>query len=147
SAPAATAAPQPTAAIITAPPATSVPSAPGGTETPAPPVPDNSKLVGSYAAILPAADAVGRIVTLDLGIDGSATMTTQFIGKGTPSTESGTWTADDNNAVVAFTQVDGKPEDNRITWTLKGNNLATTAYDKNQYGSAGLPLQRVGGGD
>lgn len=130
-----TAAPQGTAA------------APAATEIPVAPVEPNSKLVGTYSGILPAADAIGRVVTLDLAVDGSATMTTQFIGKGSPVVESGTWVAEGDNAVVTFTQMDGQPQDNRITWTLQGSTLVTTVYDQAQYGTAGLPLTRVGTGE
>lgn len=136
-APTATAAPQGGATAV----------ALASTPIPVAPVEPNSKLVGSFSGILPAADAIGRVVTLDLAIDGTATMTTQFIGKGEQSIESGTWVADGDNAVVTFTQKDGQPEDNRITWTLQGHTLVTTAYDKAQYGEAGLPLSRVGSGE
>lgn len=136
-APTATAAPQ---AGVTA-------VAPVATEVPAAPVETNSKLVGTYSGILPAADAIGRIVTLDLAVDGNARMTTQFIGKGEPIVETGTWTADGDNAAVVFTTSNGQPQDNRITWTLQGNKLVTTEYDQAQYGSAGLPLTRIGTGD
>lgn len=122
-------------------------AAPAATEIPVVPVEPNSKLVGTYSGILPAADAIGRVVTLDLALDGSATMTTQFIGKGSPVVESGTWVADGDNAAVTFTQRDGQPQDNRITWTLQGSTLVTTAYDQAQYGTAGLPLTRVGTGE
>lgn len=120
---------------------------PAATDVPVAPVQPNTKLVGSYSGILPAADAAGRIVTLELALDGTATMTTQFIGKGDPVVERGTWVVDGDNAVVIFTQANGQPEDNRITWTLQGANLVTTEYDQAQYGSAGLPLTRVGTGD
>src|SRR5581483_3832785 len=137
------------AAGATAVPQTAIASAaqPGATAIPAAPVPANSKLVGSYSGVLPAADAPGRIVSLELAIDGTATMTMQFIGKGAPSIESGTWVAKGNEADVIFTQVNGTVEDNRITWKLDGNKLTTTEYDTAQYGTAGLPLTRVGTGD
>lgn len=122
-------------------------AAPAATSVPVAPVERNSKLVGAYSGILPAADAIGRVVMLDLALDGTATMTTQFIGKGSPSIESGTWVGEGDSAQVTFTQIDGQPQDNRITWMLQGNNLVTTEYDQAQYGTAGLPLMRVGAGD
>lgn len=134
-------------AVTQAPQGQATAPAPAETEIPAAPVLPTSRLFGTYSGILPAADAVGRVVTLELAIDGSATMTTQFIGKGNPIVESGTWVQDGDKAVVTFTQVDGQPEDNRITWTLQAANLATTEYDQGQYGTAGLPLTRVGTGD
>ncbi len=137
-----TAAPQATAAAPSAP--TNTP--PAETPIPVAPVTTDSPLIGTYSAILPAADAPGRIVTLDLALDGTATMTTQFIGKGAPMVESGTWVEQDDSAIVTFTLRDGQAQDNRITWHLQDNKLATTAYDQAQYGSAGLPLERVGTG-
>ncbi len=122
-------------------------AAPAATNVPVAPVAPNSKLVGSYSGILPAADAPGRIVTLELALDGTATMATVFIGKGDPFVEIGTWVGMGDRAAVTFTQANGQPQDNRITWTLQGPNLVTTEYDQAQYGSAGLPLSRVGTGD
>lgn len=149
----------PTSALVTATPepANVAPTAspvaqaqetvPAATEVPVAPVVPNSKLVGTYSGVLPAADSAARIVTLDLALDGTATMTTQFIGKSTPSIESGTWVGTNDTADATFTQIDGQPEDNRISWKLQGNGLVTTAYDKAQYGTAGLPLARVGTGE
>lgn len=136
-----------TGAATATPGAQAAETATAATEVPVAPVAPNSKLVGAYSGILPAADAPGRVVTLDLALDGTATMTTQFIGKGTPNIESGTWVGTGDTAAVTFTQIDGQSEDNRITWKLEGNALGTTEYDRGQYGSAGLPLTRVGTGD
>lgn len=145
-----TATPEPANAVpaaTEAPQGVATAAAPAATDVPVAPVAPNSKLVGSYSGILPAADAAGRVVTLDLAIDGTATMTTQFIGKGDPIVEVGTWAADGDSAHVSFTQNNGQPQDNRITWTLQGTNLVTTEYDKTLYGTAGLPLSRVGTGE
>lgn len=119
---------------------------PEQTPLPVAPVPMDSPFVGSYGGILPAADAIARVVTLDLGVDGSATMTTEYIGKGAPIVENGTWTEANDLARVIFTVRDGKPQDNRITWQLKDNQLTTVEYDAAQYGSAGLPMNRIGSG-
>lgn len=116
------------------------------TPVPSAPVPTDSPFIGSYAGILPAADALARIVTLDLGVDGSATMTTQHVGKGAPIIESGTWAEINDSAKAAFTLRDGQPQDNRITWKLEDNRLTSVEFDTAQYGSAGLPLSRIGTG-
>jgi NlpE N-terminal domain len=102
----------------------------------------DSTLVGTYGAILPAADAPGRVVTLQLLPNGEATLTTQFIGSDSSLIEIGKWTANGNSAVVQLTEVNGKKESSQITWSLQGNDLKTTQYDTGQYGSAGLPLHR-----
>jgi hypothetical protein len=119
---------------------------PPETPIPAAPVPTDSPYIGTYSGILPAADAIARIVTLDLALDGTATMITQYIGKGEPITESGTWTEVNDLANVIFTLNNGQAEDNRITWKLEDNKLTSVAYDESAYGAAGLPLRRVGTG-
>jgi hypothetical protein len=101
-----------------------------------------SPLVGTYSAILPAADAAGRVVMLQLLANGEATMTTQFIASGEPIVEIGKWTVEGSSAVVTFSEVNGKKESKQITWALEGDKLLSTKYDCAQYGSAGLPLQR-----
>jgi NlpE N-terminal domain len=105
-----------------------------------------SPLVGSYAAVLPAADATGRVVTLQLLANGDATMITRFVGKDDSAVEVGKWTPQGNSAVVTFTESNEKKESNQITWTLDGDNLQTTKYDTGLYGSAGLPLHRTSTG-
>lgn len=107
----------------------------------------SSPLLGTYSAILPAADAAGRVVTLQLLPNGDATLTTQFIGQDDSLIEIGKWTPEGNSATVNLTEANGKKESNQITWTLDGNNLKATKYDTGQYGSAGLPLQRSASGE
>src|SRR5262245_31369721 len=105
-----------------------------------------SPLIGTYNAILPAADSPGRVVTLQLLPNGDATLTTRVIGAADSLIEIGKWMPDGNSATVQFTEADGKKESKQITWTLDGNNLKSTKYDTGQYGSAGLPLQRTASG-
>lgn len=127
----------PNAPTETPPAQTPIPEAPVGTDSP---------LIGLFANILPATDVPGRIVTLDLAVDGSATMTTQLIGKGEPIVENGTWHEEDELAYVVFTLRDGAPQDNRITWKFEDNTLTSVAYDETQYGPEGLTLKRIGTG-
>ncbi len=122
------------------------PTPPAQTPLPGAPVPTDSPFVGSYSGILPAADAIARVVTLDLGVDGSALMTTQFIGKGAPIVENGTWSETNDSAQVVLTVRDGQPQDNRLTWKLENNQLVPVAFDAAQYGANGLPLHRAGTG-
>ncbi len=97
-------------------------------------------------SILPAADAAGRVVTLQLLPNGEATLTMQFIEKDDSTIETGKWTADGNSAVVILTGLNEKKENNQITWTLNGDNLQTPKYDAALYGSAGLSLHRTSTG-
>jgi len=119
---------------------------PEQTPLPGAPVPTDSPFVGNYSGILPAADALARVVALDLGVDGSALMTTQFIGKGAPIVESGTWSETNDLAQVVLTVRDGQPQDNRLSWKLENNQLVPVEYDHAQYGATGLSLHRIGTG-
>ena len=118
---------------------------PAQTPIPVAPVPTDSPYVGVFSGILPAADAIARVVTLDLAVDGTANMTTQFIGKGAPIIESGTWTEIKDLANVVLSVEGSAPQDNRLTWRLEDNKLTTVLFDKEQYGE-GMTLQRVGTG-
>jgi putative hemolysin len=60
------------------------------------------QVIGRYTAQLPAADAPGRVVVLELLPDGKATLTTQFIGKGVPTVDGGTWAQPNKNIVVTI---------------------------------------------
>lgn len=144
-----TATPEPVNAAPTATPvaANSAPTpAPAATEVPVVPVQPNSKLVGSFGGILTTADSTGSVISLDLALDGTATMTTQVVSTGELTEEHGTWVADGDNANVIFSQRNGEPEDNRIVWKLEGTNLITTEFSQKEYGTVGLPLARVGTG-
>ena len=59
-------------------------------------------VVGRYTAQQPAADAIGRVLELELLPDNTATLKTQFIGKGTPIIETGTWAQPDKTIVVTI---------------------------------------------
>jgi putative hemolysin len=59
-------------------------------------------LVGSYTGQMPAADAIGRVILLVLMPDGTATLTTQFIGEGEPMVETGVWEGTADHASVSI---------------------------------------------
>jgi NlpE N-terminal domain len=101
-----------------------------------------SPLIGTYGAILPAADAAGRVITLQLLPNGDATLTTQFIGGADSVIEIGKWTAQSTSATVVLREANRKKESNQITWTLEGDTIKATKYDTALYGSSGLSLQR-----
>src|SRR5262245_36951214 len=83
----------------------------------------NSPLNGTYSAILPAADAPGRVVTLQLLPNGDATLTTQSIGQDDSVIEIGKWTAQGSSASVDLTEANRKKESNQITWTLQDDSI------------------------
>jgi predicted small lipoprotein YifL len=91
---------------------------------------------GTYKAQLPAADAAGRNLTLVLNADKSATLTTEYIGKGT-IVQKGTWSSSGSSVTVTLTEQDGRPVKVEITFELKGDELVATQWDQNLYGSVG----------
>ncbi|RIK14673.1 MAG: hypothetical protein DCC52_19425, partial [Chloroflexi bacterium] len=68
----------------------------------------HDQTAGRYTAQLPAADAVGRVIVLELNQDDTAVMTTQFIGKGEPMVEKGSWELD--GEFVNVTLANGQPK-------------------------------------
>ncbi len=68
----------------------------------------HDQTVGRYTAQLPAADAIGRVLVLELNQDDTAVMTTQFIGKGEPIVEKGSWELD--GEFVNVTLANGQPK-------------------------------------
>lgn len=116
--------------------------APAEPETPA--SAQLAAVTGSYAAQLPAADAVGRVITLDLMPDSKAVMTTQFIGKGEPIVESGTWTMDAGNVVVTLDAKSGSQKP--LTFAFDNGTLVLQNPLDAGYGTNGLTLTRVGSG-
>lgn len=98
-------------------------------------------ITGSYTAQLSAADAIGRVIVLDLQPNNTATLTTQFIGKGDPIVESGTWEYADNLTVTLDSKSSGKQT---LTFKFDGGALVLQNPVDAGYGSDGLTLTRVG---
>lgn len=117
------------------------PQTPASTpETPAVTPGKLTAITGSYTAQLPAADAIGRIIVLDLLPNNTASLTTQFIGKGEPTVEQGTWSMDAGKLVVTFGDAGKKP----LTFAFNGGSLVLQNPVDAGYGSQGLTLKRVG---
>lgn len=106
----------------------------------------SANYAGTYNGVLPAADTIGRVVTLILERNGSATLTTVFIGKDQPNVEIGTWSAEGNIIRGNFTQSNGAPAASSITWEAHDLQLIATEFDQAQYGQSGPSLTRVGSG-
>ncbi len=97
-------------------------------------------LSGNYTGQAPAADAPGQILVLTLVPDKTAALTNQFIGKGTPMVQAGTWSYADSG----------------ITVTLQNNPPMIFKYDNGTlnlqnpteagYGPNGLTLTRTPSG-
>jgi hypothetical protein len=94
---------------------------------------------GTYAGGLPAADAEARLITLVLLADGTATLSTEYVGKGT-FLQTGTWQQAGTNVSTTFTTQDGNTLANPETfeWELVDGNLANRGWDRTAYGDDGF---------
>lgn len=117
-------------------------NAPAEPETPA--TAQLAAITGSYSAQLPAADAIGRVIVLDLTPKNDATMTTQLIGKGEPIVETGAWAMDAGNVVVTLDTKSGGKQ--TLTFAFQDGALVLQDPVGAGYGSDGLTLQRAGSG-
>lgn len=136
-------APSATPNAVAAPPTPSAPSPQATTVAPTPSA-SNANYAGTYNGVLPAADAIGRVVTLVLDPNGSATLTTVFIGKDQPIVETGTWSAEGKIIRGNFTQSNGAPAASSITWEVHDLQLIATEFDQSEYGQSGPSMTRVG---
>ena len=109
-----------------------------------PPVPLDARAAaaGIYRAYLPAADAAGRAITLDLRADGKAQLTTLLVGRGEPVADLGTWSADASGVRVQLAGRDGGPAPAPLVWTQHRLRLEASHWDDRVYGALGLPLVR-----
>jgi hypothetical protein len=96
-----------------------------------------STLPGNYVTNLPAADAAGRVITLTLVADQSASLTTDYMGKGVV-VQTGKWASAGQDVVVTLTKQGATVINQEITFQLQGKDLVTTKWDKALYGSVGL---------
>lgn len=78
-------------------PAPEEPAAPAPAEEAVVQLPD--EFVGIYTASLPAADALGRDVTVALEADGAVTVTSDYLNNQPPIVETGTWSANPSGAI------------------------------------------------
>jgi hypothetical protein len=128
-----TAVPQPTAteaAKTAAPTLMPTPAKPPATAT------LSAALLGLYHAELPAADASSRNLYLALNADGSAALTSEYVGKGRV-TAKGTWKADGQALTLSLTEEEGKAIKNEIVFDAPGSELIAKQWDQARYGSAG----------
>ena len=110
----------------------------------APPTPPDprTRAIGIYRAYLPAADAVGRAITLDLRASGEAELTTLYVGKGEPVVEAGTWSSDASGVHVQLAARGGRAAPAPLAWTQRRLRLEPASWDERVYGGVGLPLVR-----
>lgn len=91
---------------------------------------------------LPAASTAARNLTLILSEDGTAAMTTEFVGKGT-LIERGAWRAKGKRAEITWTELDGADINLRMIFELRENELVFIGPDPNAFGALEIRLYRV----
>lgn len=94
-------------------------------------------LTGYYKGFWPAATCCGQDITLLLGINDMATLTTDYLNGKAPIVQTGVWTTTSDSAVeVTLAGVESPLS------LVASNGLLVTAPDETAYGSAGLSLYR-----
>jgi uncharacterized lipoprotein NlpE involved in copper resistance len=93
--------------------------------------------------VLPAASSPGRQMSLVFYDDGSAEMTTDYMNEEPPIVELGEWSGNDDDTVTLT--LTGRPDRAydppvAITFEIDGDQLISTEWDENLYGSEGLVL-------
>jgi hypothetical protein len=101
--------------------------------------PEESAAAGTYRGHAPAADAAERVFTLTLDPDGSATLTTLFIGKG-KATERGHWKQNGIEVVLTFDPLGSSQPPRPITFRFRHHALQPTHWDPSEWGRKGPPV-------
>jgi hypothetical protein len=96
-------------------------------------------VVGRWVGELPAADAQARRFTLNLGIDNSAVLQTEFVGRGVIR-ERGTWSADGKAITIMLTEHEGRPISMFLAYDmLAGQLIPAPGWDTALWGTVGPP--------
>jgi hypothetical protein len=104
--------------------------------------PDSAKWNGLYVSdTLPAEDVRGRVARLAIGPDTLAMLEIQFIGRG-GVTRRGVWWARGEELTFEPRRADGSPLETAFLWRLEGNRLVPLRWNREIYGSGGLPLTK-----
>jgi hypothetical protein len=98
-------------------------------------------LSGIYQGHAPASDAARRVYTLNLAPDGTAILTTQYIGKENV-TMHGRWTQSGRQIVLTFDSMGPNGPPRPITFRHRNHELSPVHWDPNEWGHAGPPILR-----
>jgi basic membrane protein A len=101
-----------------------------------------SDYAGTYQASLPAAASPGLNLTLTLNPDSSAEMISDYLNGQPPIIESGTWSSTNGSVIVTLTSLNGRSQNNQISFELHESVLISTVYDVSLYGPEGLRLAK-----
>jgi hypothetical protein len=94
---------------------------------------------GIYQGHAPGADAAQRVFSLNLDADGSAALTTLFIGKGKVS-QRGRWAESGSQIVLTFDAFGSNRPPRPITFRHRGHKLSPISWDSSEWGKAGPPV-------
>jgi len=98
-------------------------------------------LSGIYQGHAPASDAARRVYTLNLASDGTAMLTTQYIGKENV-TMHGRWSQSGRQIVLTFDSMGPNGPPRPITFRHRNHELSPVHWDPNEWGRAGPPILR-----
>lgn len=94
---------------------------------------------GVYQGHAPASDAARRVYTLNLASDGTAMLTTQYIGKDNV-TMHGRWMQSGRQIVLTFDSMGPNGPPRPITFRHRNHELSPVHWDPNEWGRAGPPI-------
>jgi hypothetical protein len=94
---------------------------------------------GTYQGHAPAKDAARRVFTLDLAPDGTATLTTLFLGKDN-ARQSGRWASTGSQIVLTFDAMGSNRPPAPITFRHRDHSLSPIHWDPNEWGRSGPPV-------
>jgi NlpE N-terminal domain len=94
---------------------------------------------GTYQGHAPAADAARRVFTLNLAPDGTAILTTLYIGKN-DATQHGRWTQNGSQILLTFDPMGPNRPPHPITFRHRGHQLSPIHWDPSEWGRAGPPV-------
>jgi hypothetical protein len=98
-----------------------------------------TNLSGVYQGHAPTSDAARRVFTLNLASDGTAMLTTQYIGKNN-ATMHGRWTQSGRQIVLIFDPIGSNGPPQPITFRHRDHELSPVHWDPNEWGRAGPPI-------
>jgi NlpE N-terminal domain len=101
-------------------------------------------LAGTYQGHAPANDAARRVFTLDLAADGSATLTTLFLGKNNAK-QSGRWARMGSQVVITFDAMGPNRPPGPITFRHRDHSLSPIHWDASEWGRSGPPVLHLSG--
>ncbi len=82
------------------------------------------------------------MITLTLGEDGRAQMSSDYQNGEPPIDQSGVWRSADSSVTITFDDINGRPFNEEITFEWQAGRLVSTIYDETVYGSEGLIFEQ-----